>query len=105
MILLGGYLPLAAACLALAVVMILFMRLCLEDDHSTAFERVDRILFAMIPFAVAAVLLSPYLFSVYIFLRQSPIASRAELFYSAHQMSELPPEGTLASIPSPRTLL
>lgn len=86
----AGYVPLAIACLAIAA-LIVGIRLFLLDETSAAIaERASRFLAAMLPFIVASTVAAPYLLQVFFFLKASPSASRPSLFFSAHQLADMP---------------
>jgi hypothetical protein len=86
----AGYVPLGIACLAIAA-MIVGIRLFLFDETvSTIAARVSRFFVAMLPFVVASLVASLYLMQVFFFLKASPSASTPSLFYSAHQLADMP---------------
>jgi hypothetical protein len=87
---LAGYVPLGIACLGIAA-LVVGVRLFLLDDSVSPLEtRASRYFAALLPFVLASVVVTPYLLEVFFFLKASPSASTASLFYSAHQLAEVP---------------
>jgi hypothetical protein len=86
----AGYVPLAIACLAIAATVIGIKLFLFDDTGATLADRTSTFLAAMLPFIVASMVAAPYLLQVYLFLKASPSASRAALFYSAHQLADMP---------------
>ena len=87
---LAGYVPLGIACLGISA-LIVGVRLFLLDDSASALStRASRYFAALLPFVLGSVVAAPYLLEVFFFLKSSPSASRASLFYSAHQLAEMP---------------
>ncbi|WP_026319247.1 discoidin domain-containing protein [Amorphus coralli] len=87
---LGGYIPLglASALLALAIVAVrifLFSPTCLAS-----IDRVKRFALACIPVALASVVVAPFMLASYLYLAETPSPTRPDLFYSAHQLGDLP---------------
>jgi len=91
---LGGYIPMGGACLALALALVAIQTILndppekLKDER--LYDRARRFVLALVPFGAGTFVASPYLFSVYSFVKQSPSANSASIFYSAHQLSETP---------------
>jgi hypothetical protein len=86
----AGYVPLAIACLAIAAMIIGIRLFFLADAGASIAERASGFLAAMLPFVVASIVAGPYLLQVFFFLKASPSASRPSLFYSAHQLADMP---------------
>jgi hypothetical protein len=86
----GGYMPMAVASLALAAVLVVCKILYIDGDRAALVERLKMMITAMLPFVVASVIVSPYLYSVYMFHNETSSAGIKSLFYSAHQLAQLP---------------
>jgi hypothetical protein len=86
----GGYLPLGVAALALSVVLVA-TKLLVIDNTGNSHEELTRALFvALLPYVCASIIVGPYLYSVFQFLRETLSADTGSLFYSAHQLAEKP---------------
>jgi hypothetical protein len=83
-ILLGGYIPFGLACLLLALALV---ALQLYVSSGNFIEALTKSIFP--PF-IASIIVLPYMYSAYVFLKNSPSANTANIFYSAFQLSELP---------------
>jgi hypothetical protein len=90
MAILGGYVPLALASMALAAVLVAAKLVLLDDTASPLVVRFKRLVTAMAPFVLASLILAPYLASLYVFFKDSPSVKALSLFYSAHQLADLP---------------
>lgn len=88
--LLGGYMPLGATSLALSVIIVAMKLFFNEDSLNTSKEKVQAFLRCILPCIVAIVLVAPYLFSVLQFNSETISSGRPSLFFSAHQMAEVP---------------
>lgn len=86
----GGYMPLGVACLALSAILVITKILYVNDANISLENRVRIIFTAMLPYVGASIIVSPYLFSVYMFHKETSSAGVASLFYSAHQLAQLP---------------
>lgn len=86
----AGYVPLGIACLAIAAFIVGVRLFLLDDSASTVAAKSSRYLAALLPFLLGSFVAAPYLLEVFLFLKASPSASTASLFYSAHQLAELP---------------
>jgi hypothetical protein len=86
----AGYVPLGIACLAIAAMVVGIRLFLLDETGSTIAGRSSRFFAAMLPFIVGGIVASPYLLQVFFFLKASPSASRPSLFYSAHQLADMP---------------
>ena len=86
----AGYVPLGIACLAMSAMIIGIRLFLLDETGSSIAARASRFLTALLPFVVGSVVAAPYLLQVFFFLKASPSASRPSLFYSAHQMADMP---------------
>ena len=86
----AGYVPLGIACLATSAVIIGIRLFLLDETGSSIAPRASRFFAAMLPFIVGSVVAAPYLVQVFFFLKASPSASRPSLFYSAHQLADMP---------------
>ena len=103
---LSGYIPLAAACLGIAAVLVGVKVFLLGDSDTSLSAKFSRYFTALLPFLFGTVVVAPYLTAVYFFLKQSSSAARASLFFSAHQLAEVPQSilralSYRASIPGP----
>ena len=87
---LGGYLPMGVATLALSVVLVATKLLVINDSDVPLDKRVHLFLLSLLPYACVALIVGPYLYSVHKFLGESPSAGIPNLFYSAHQFAEQP---------------
>ncbi|MHB8914793.1 MAG: galactose-binding domain-containing protein [Thiobacillus sp.] len=86
----GGYVPMGIASLALSVIVVATRILYLEDAEISLNQRVRTLLSAMLPYVTAALIVGPYLYSVYKFHQETSSAGVASIFYSAHQLAQLP---------------
>ncbi|MBI3811898.1 MAG: discoidin domain-containing protein [Nitrospirae bacterium] len=87
---LGGYLPLGVACLALSVVLVATKLLVINDSLTSLDQRVRALFVAMLPYVCAMLIVGPYLYAVYKFHWETTAPGVVSLFYSAHQMAQLP---------------
>jgi len=87
---LGGYLPLGVTTIALSVVLVATKLLLFNDSDVLLNKRVHAFLLSLLPYACASLIVSPYLYSVYTFLKDSPGATNPNLFFSAHERAEAP---------------
>ena len=87
---LAGYVPLGIACLVLAALIVGVRLFLLNDSVLPLWTRASRYFAAILPFVLGSVVATPYLLEVFFFLKASPSASTASLFYSAHQLAEVP---------------
>jgi len=87
--LLGGYLPLAAACLLFSIILNTTYFITNSNDNIRS-KIIARIIYSLLPLFLASIIISPYLLAVYNFLKESPSSKTSSLFYSAHQLAELP---------------
>ena len=86
----GGYLPLGVAALALSVVLVA-TKLLVVDNTGNSYDELTRALFfALLPYVCASIIVGPYLYSTFQFLRETLSADTGSLFYSAHQLAEQP---------------
>ncbi|MBU2454609.1 MAG: discoidin domain-containing protein, partial [Proteobacteria bacterium] len=88
--LLGGYIPLGVAGLALSAVIVAVKLFLIEDSVKTLGEKVNSFVLAMMPYILASIVIGPYLFSVLQFNKETISYGRPSLFYSAHHMAEIP---------------
>ncbi len=86
---LGGYMPIGVATLFLATAMIGYVAATFDEDKPGV-ARVARALSAYIPLFCAVVVVSPFLLETLRFMKASPSANTASLFYSAQQLAEIP---------------
>jgi hypothetical protein len=86
----AGYVPLGIACLAISAMIIGIRLFLLDESGSSLAARASRFFAAMLPFIVGSIVAAPYLLQVFFFLKASPSASRPSLFYSAHQLADMP---------------
>ena len=87
---LAGYIPLGVACLGIAAFIIGVKLFLLDEQASTLAVQASRYFAALLPFVLGSLVATPYLVEVFFFLKSSPSASKASLYYSAHQMADLP---------------
>ncbi|MCG3113612.1 MAG: discoidin domain-containing protein [Candidatus Manganitrophus sp. SB1] len=85
----GGYMPLGVACLALSAGLVA-AKLLVIDDSISLDERVRALFFAATPYLCASLIVSPYLYAVYKFHKETTSVNVVSLFYSAYQLAELP---------------
>lgn len=89
--LLGGYIPLAAACIALSIGLVMTNIVILDDSGPPLAERFQRFFVALLPYVFASIIILPYLYSVYSFFQETWAATQPpSLFNSAHMWAELP---------------
>jgi hypothetical protein len=86
----AGYVPLGIACLAMSAILVGIRLFLLDETNSSVAARASRFFAAMLPFILGSIVAAPYLLQVFFFLKASPSASRPSLFYSAHQLADLP---------------
>lgn len=102
----GGYMPLAVASLALSAILVAAKLLYIDETEMSLEKRVRALFFAMHPYIGASIVVSPYLYSVYKFHQETSSAGITSLFYSAHQLAQLPQSllsgiSTHFSVPGP----
>jgi hypothetical protein len=89
--LLGGYLPLGIACLALAAAFIIAKVLFIDAQRNSITEKlIESVLRASLPFFLGLLITSPYLYAAFKFHHTTSSSQTPSLFYSAHQLAELP---------------
>jgi hypothetical protein len=88
--LLGGYLPLGIASLWLSLVFVVTKIFFLDENDASVKVKMHAQLIAITPYLVGLLVVSPYLYSVYAFHLETSSAKVPSLFYSAHQLAELP---------------
>jgi hypothetical protein len=93
---LGGYLPLGIATLGLALLIAIFKIHFLFEDNEHCFLLKD-ITLPVAPFALAVLVLSPFLLAIYQYHQTTSSSAVPSLFYSAHQLSDVP-QGWLKAI-------
>ena len=87
---LAGYVPLGIACLGLAAVLVGVRIFLLSHSTLPLKVRASRYVAALLPFFMGTFVAAPYLAAVFFFLKASPSASAASLYFSAHQLAEVP---------------
>lgn len=105
-LLLGSYLPLGVASLALSVVLVMASIVMIDDSGAPHAERFRRFFVALLPYVFASIVVLPYLYSVYSFYQETSAAVAPSLFFSAHQLAEQPQSllrliSTHFSVPGP----
>lgn len=85
----AGYLPLGVACLALSAVLVA-VRLLGWQPEGMLRDRIGALLVAARPFVLGLAVMILYLYSVYAFHKETTGSTVPSLFYSAHQLAELP---------------
>lgn len=88
--LLGGYIPLGVAGLVLSIFIVGVRLFLIEDTSTPSGERMSSFIISMLPLSLASIVVGPYLFSVLEFNQTTISHGRPTLFYSAHQMAEIP---------------
>jgi hypothetical protein len=89
--LMGGFVPLAVASLGFSILLVVTKLVLLPGDSSLPEQqRFRSVLVASGPYLLSAFVISPYYFAVYQHLLESISANTASLFYSAHQLAQLP---------------
>ena len=86
----AGYVPLGIACLAMSAIIVGIRLFLLDETGSPIAARASRFFAALLPFVAGSIVAAPYLLQVFFFLKASPSASRPSLFYSAHQLADMP---------------
>lgn len=104
--LLGSYITLGVASLALSVVLVMASIVMIDDAGTPPAERVRRFFVALLPYVFASIVVVPYLYSVFSFYQETPAAVAPSLFFSAQQMAEQPQNllrliSTHFSVPGP----
>lgn len=97
---LGGYLPIGITSIGLSLVVVGAKLLMLADDVVTLRTRCRHFVLSLLPYALAAVVVMPYLIAIYQHLKATISADTPSLFYSAHQLAQAP-QGLLKLL-SPR---
>jgi hypothetical protein len=88
---LGGYLPVGLSCLLMSAILIMAKLLFIDSSiKRTQQHQVSILIVASIPFFGGLLIVSPYLYAAYQFLKQTTSMSGGGLFYSAYQLAELP---------------
>jgi hypothetical protein len=85
----GGYLPLGVASLALAAVLVGVLVGIYQAENSLE-SRLRTVLMAACPFLIASLVVSLYLYAVFDFHRETTGSMVTGIFYSAHQLAEIP---------------
>lgn len=85
-----GYVPMAVASLALSAILVAAKILYIDDTETTLDKQVWILFTAWLPYVYASIIAGPYLYSVYKFHQETSSAGVASLFYSAHQLAQLP---------------
>ena len=102
----GGYMPIGIASLALSAVLIATKLLFIDDTESPFNNRLRDVFLAWMPYVFSSIIVAPYLYSVYKFHQETSSVGVVSLFYSAHQLSQLPQSllqslSTHFSVPGP----
>jgi F5/8 type C domain len=87
---LSGYIPLGVACLALSAILVATRFFVIDETPTPLTQKLHRFIVALAPFIAASIIVAPYLLGVYRFLVDSPSNRMASLFFSAHQLADLP---------------
>ncbi|MFT4059633.1 MAG: discoidin domain-containing protein [Legionella sp.] len=89
--LLGGYLPMGLAALLLSAVLVAALVLFInKTENGNTEQRVRLLIMASLPFFLGVLVTSPYLYAVYNFHHMTTGSMSPGLYYSAHQLAELP---------------
>jgi NedA-like, galactose-binding domain len=86
----GGYIPLGVACIWLSGIIVLIKLIFIDSVLIPFDKRIRSLILAALPYACATLIIGPYLFSVYRFHQETSSAGVISLFYSAHQLAQLP---------------
>ena len=86
----GGYMPMGIASLALSVVLVAAKLLYIDASEMPLDKRVRTLFISLLPYLSASIIVSPYLYSVYKFHQETSSAGIVSIFYSAHQLAQLP---------------
>lgn len=86
----GGYMPMAVASLALSAILVAAKIMYIDGTETSLDKRVRTLFTAWLPYVCASVIVGPYLYSVYKFHQETSSAGVTSLFYSAHQLAQLP---------------
>ncbi len=87
---LSGYIPLGLSCLLLAALLLFFQCLSMDKGQLIIKDTWENLLYSSMPFLLGALILTPYLWSIYSFHQETSSSSVPSLFYSAHQLAQLP---------------
>ena len=98
--LLSGYMPLAFACIGISYVMVFAWIVFSYDQERRVVDIIYSTLLSAMPFLVGCLIVSPFIFAMYFFHKETLGAGAGSLFYSAHQLSLTP--HSIISIFSPR---
>lgn len=90
MALLGGYIPLAAAALAMSAAIVAFRILLIDEMPTSTYARRRKMVTAAMPYVLAAIVVAPYLYAAHSFLLETQASGRDSVFFSAHQLAEQP---------------
>ena len=88
--LLGGYMPLAVACLALSATLVAAKLLYFDGEEAPLDKRIHSLLFSLLPYVLAIVIVGPYIYAIVKFHKETLSAGVGSVFYSAHQYAQLP---------------
>lgn len=86
----AGYMPMCIASLALSAVIVFAKLFYFDADKLSPRDRTKSVLLALIPFLLSSVIVAPYLYSVLMFHLETTSVGTVSLFYSAHQLAQLP---------------
>jgi hypothetical protein len=87
---LGGYIPIGAVSVGFGVLLVGARIFLFDPSPVAAAQRIRTFAVAMAPFAAASLLVGPYLLGLYLYLKETPSALVPSLFFSAHQLADLP---------------
>lgn len=82
--------PMAVASLALSGIMVAAKILYIDDAETQVVKRIQTLFIAMVPYIGASIIVGPYLYSVYNFHQETSSVGVTSIFYSAHQLAQLP---------------
>jgi hypothetical protein len=89
-LLLGSYITLGVASLALSVVLVMTNIVMIDEAGTPLAERLRRFFVALLPYVFASMVVIPYLYSVYSFYQETAASTAPSLSFSAYDMAELP---------------
>ncbi len=88
--LMGGYLPMGVACLALSGGLVAIKIIYLDGSVEPLNKRVRSLFIAVLPYICGLIIVGPYVYSLIDFHHNTSSAGQGSLFYSAHQYAQVP---------------
>ncbi|WP_430390450.1 hypothetical protein [Dyella sp. 20L07] len=87
---LGGYVPIGVTSIGLSLVLVAAKLLLLADDEATLRMRFRQLVLSLLPYGLASIVVMPYSIAIYQHLKSTISADTPSLFYSAHQLAQMP---------------